>query len=611
MLRIFLANVWIFALLGMLTAQTSPNSQHECNSLLDRAKKSHAKGDYADAFTKYRAVKLCAPDKAAEVDKFIEKLFADVNNERQRADDARVEAENALSTNRRIIDNIFFYAGKFGLAYNAEKFGFIDKEGNTMINFDYVGARPFNELGFAWVHTGKDEVCIDTLGNEYMYADDLLNLTNQTIILELSSNDLPIVCTVNNQENSELQSNIQNLQNALKRRTVRKCLPDSIYKYTNLEVLILENIAEFPKGIAELPNLKILVCENCSELPMDISKCSKLEKILFTDSDITTLPNDFHKLKNLTTLDLSRNKASSFELPAKFYELPNLAYLNLASANLTNKSIEILSKLNKLKFLDLSENDNISNLPSNFFDEMPDLAVINLNAMEFTKLPNFQKLNKLEVLDISFTSAIQIFELDLAKHPHLQKINLYGLDDLSKCDIKGVSTSLISFAISSDSLTELPAAIINSPNIQELEIEGIKLDKFPNLIALPHLYKLTLHGLKKLTNVENLKKCSRLETLDISLCFSLFEKDMEFLGGFKQLKTLNLTNNAIKALPESINNLKKLQFIDLSINKLTSIPTTWISACSKLRTLDLSGNNFPADVKARIKSEVKSCVPNF
>lgn len=243
MLRIF----WIL-ICGFIFSSELQAQANECASLLDRAKKSHTKGDYADAFTKYRAVKLCAPDKAAEVDKFIEKLFADVNNERQRADDARVEAENALSTNRRIIDNIFFYAGKFGLAYNAGKFGFIDKEGNTMINFDYVGARPFNELGFAWAAQqgiGREQkFWVDTAGKNYHLAENLNELTSHTQVLDLSGITLD-------------------------------SLPDSVFNYTNLEMILLKKTEYIPSGMGKLHRLKLFSCEECTmdSLQADITDC--------------------------------------------------------------------------------------------------------------------------------------------------------------------------------------------------------------------------------------------------------------------------------------------------------------------------------------------------
>lgn len=62
------------------------------------------------------------------------------------------------------------------------------------------------------------------------------------------------------------------------------------------------------------------------------------------------------------------------------------------------------------------------------------------------------------------------------------------------------------------------------------------------------------------------------------------------IGNLKLLEFLNLGNNNIKELPESISNLDKLKFLHLANNKIDSIPQT-IGKMKSLEVLNLNSNN--------------------
>jgi Leucine-rich repeat (LRR) protein len=56
-----------------------------------------------------------------------------------------------------------------------------------------------------------------------------------------------------------------------------------------------------------------------------------------------------------------------------------------------------------------------------------------------------------------------------------------------------------------------------------------------------------------------------------------------------QLKSLNLANNELTRLPDTIFDLTSLEHLDLSHNQLAEIPTN-VTRLSSLTTLDLRGN---------------------
>lgn len=67
------------------------------------------------------------------------------------------------------------------------------------------------------------------------------------------------------------------------------------------------------------------------------------------------------------------------------------------------------------------------------------------------------------------------------------------------------------------------------------------------------------------------------------------EEILETIGQFKRLKYLNLSNNYIKYLPDSLYKLKNLEVLNLGGNRLEEIPESF-NALNKLRELNLRGN---------------------
>ncbi|KAM0679485.1 hypothetical protein GINT2_002328 [Glugoides intestinalis] len=131
-------------------------------------------------------------------------------------------------------------------------------------------------------------------------------------------------------------------------------------------------------------------------------------------------------------------------------------------------------------------------------------------------------------------------------------------------------------------------------NIKRLDITGIKeLEKIPDLLFddLTNLESLSLvnNNIKELQpNLFN--NLQKLEYLNLSKN-KLTELPSCVFDGLVNLKSLRLEDNNIKELqPNLFNNLQKLKSLNLSSNKLTEIPEGILSELGSLQELDLSKN---------------------
>ena len=140
-----------------------------------------------------------------------------------------------VDKNQKIIDQFYFYADRFALAQHKEgdinKYGFIDKNGDTPIPFDYDYALPFDDQGYAKVgiadinlRTTITYYLIDTTNTRYLLATYIAQLNPQTEALDLHHQDL-------------------------------KKLPAKVCKYPNLKILLLADnqLTQRPK---QAPNQK-------------------------------------------------------------------------------------------------------------------------------------------------------------------------------------------------------------------------------------------------------------------------------------------------------------------------------------------------------------------
>jgi hypothetical protein len=209
----------------------------------------------------------------------------------------------ALSYNLvALLDKIYFYDDKFGLAYdkNNGSYGFIDKNLNTKIEYKYEEAFPFDWRGFAKVKKETIYYLIDTLGNEYKLATDIAQLDSTITALDLGDKQLD-------------------------------SFPSVVLENTQLKVLLLNSnqLDSLPTNFGQLKNVTTLnLSDNqLTSLPTNFGELKNVTTLNLSDNQLTSLPTNFGELKNVTTLNLSDNQLTS--LPTNFGELKNLKTLRL------------------------------------------------------------------------------------------------------------------------------------------------------------------------------------------------------------------------------------------------------------------------------------------
>lgn len=231
--------LWIYSL--CLHAQT-------CDQMLQQAQAAERRGDYFDAYKKYdAALSRCGEARREEIERKKQNAVAALERQNreykaQRGTITQQESElrqyattverqrdslqkaNMVSIQKQwetqalllnsqqltwkleqeqkraaaALDKIYFYQDKFGLAYDKSKnkYGFINREDKTMIDFEYDEAQSFDAQGLARV--GKDfyskntegknlvRYLIDTTGHKYKLALRVSQIDEETKAVDLS-----------------------------------------------------------------------------------------------------------------------------------------------------------------------------------------------------------------------------------------------------------------------------------------------------------------------------------------------------------------------------------------------------------------------------------------
>lgn len=179
-------------------------------------------------------------------------------------------------------------------------------------------------------------------------------------------------------------------------------VPEELGNMKNLcDVWLGENrFTEFPEVFTQIKDINAFVMHNekIHDIPESIANWGKgLWAFEVTGSEITSLPDVFDRLYNISTLVLDDNaKLSSLPASLRLTEIPydggeggNFTYMGITGLSLRGCGFTQIPdeiKRARMHYLDMSYN-KLTSVSKADFDAMPDLETLKLDGNHFTSFP--------------------------------------------------------------------------------------------------------------------------------------------------------------------------------------------------------------------------------
>jgi hypothetical protein len=261
----------------------------------------------------------------------------------------------------------------------------------------------------------------------------------------------------------------------------------------------------------------------------------------------------FVGLSKLEILSLRNNEVEA--LPDNlFAHSPLLQRLDLARNRIAEVSDRAFGGLESLRILHLEDNF-LNFVPTEAFRLIPSLAELYLSGNPLSTVPAnaFLPFRTLTLLDLT-------------------SCRLGSVDDLG---FRGLGT-LRRLKLTDNNLTEVPTVALRSfPGLR-----GLDLGRNPYESIKPNA----------------LRFLSKLKHLDVSGCSRLTDIESSAFGGCVDLEyvTVSLNKNLARIAGDAFDAVPALRHLNLADNKLRHLPETLVP-WRNLRSLDLSGNPWQCD----------------
>ena len=295
-------------------------------------------------------------------------------------------------------------------------------------------------------------------------------------------------------------------------------------------------------------------------------------------------PETFAELGHLKALTLFNTKVDTTTFQRTLNRLSNLESLSIESVSLSKGLL--FSELKNLKTLELTNDYGLS-IESATFTGLSTLEHLVIHSSLGGDLSALCSLTQLRTLLIngqgkSVKAADCIGQLNQLTELRLERMTLDRLPMTTNSWRQLRKLSLYHCGLDS-----LPPAVGRLPMLEELNLEGNKLQQVPDLSQLRTLQRLTLAN-NQLTGLpEALGQLSQLTLLNVS-SNRLTQLPASF-GRLTKLRTLTAFNNKLERLPDDLGKLRKLQTLSLQDNQLVNLPVS-LGQLDSLQKLFI-GNN--------------------
>ncbi|KAM7481315.1 hypothetical protein LguiB_005898 [Lonicera macranthoides] len=363
-------------------------------------------------------------------------------------------------------------------------------------------------------------------------------------------------------------------------------IPSSLFGLPSLKQLLLYN-NHFDGSLAEIPNASSSMLETLDlegnklegEIPSSFFDLKSLNFLYLSSNNLngTIHLEKFHKLVNLTHLDLSYNNLSieTGGNHSGLYPFPQIDTLKLVSCKLQN--FPDLKNQTKMFDLDLSDNQIGGEIP-NWIWKVGNGSLPNLNLshnfLEILQEPYV--IHDLNVLDLHSNHL-------RGKLPLPSNVALYV--DYSSNYFSSIPLGfgnnilfLIFFSVANNNLTgTIPISICNASALSVLDMSN-------NSLSGP--IPLCLIEMSETLGVLNLGKNRISGNLS-----GTFKKNCH-------LQTLDLRDNQLEGkVPDSISNCTWLEVLNLGNNQINDTFPCFLNNSTNLRVLVLRSNMFHGGIK--------------
>eukprot|EP00040_Diaphanoeca_grandis_P034895 m.218004 g.218004 ORF g.218004 m.218004 type:complete len:584 (-) comp33248_c0_seq1:45-1796(-) len=261
----------------------------------------------------------------------------------------------------------------------------------------------------------------------------------------------------------------------------------------------------------------------------------------------------------LTKLFLSSNHLT--EIPSDIQCLPALASLDAHDNKISKLSPDIV-ECQQLKILNFGHNQ-LQFLPDSMCD-LKELRQLRIEHNSLAMLPSeLGRLSLLSELDVS-TNLLQSLPESIGYLSQLRKLNC-----------------------SHNMLTQLPNSFEQLHALEELDISKNQLITLPlGMSRLRGLIRIELKH-NRIDTVPNLANALNLREVYLGNNCIVTIGDLHFLP--QSVKVLDLRDNKIENMPESVTHLKHLERLDITNNNISGLPAQ-LGTLQELKAIVCEGN---------------------
>ncbi len=277
------------------------------------------------------------------------------------------------------------------------------------------------------------------------------------------------------------------------------------------------------------------------------------------------------------TFNILNNSAYSQDIKGKMITITANTKLNELEKELQNKKDTIRS----ISFHFLS--DSIVNLLMNF--ENKHIELVTFLEVNLNKIPNFIfTYTNLKYLYIS-DSEISEIPIEIIKLKLLEEISVFSNKDIDISNLV-VLENLKAVYMPIYKLTNFPNSLTKLKKLENLDFIFMEDNKtisdwFLSINNIQTLKTLKLAGLNYLKiNQDTTFQNYNLTKLSLLNCTNESVNEILKMNLCINIKILVIKSCNLKKLPEQINNLKLLELLDFSDNKIKKIPTTILLNCN-------------------------------